>query len=67
MRSMHGGAASLWCVLVVGAELARLNHELDVDLGEERAEDTMAGVALSEIGRRARPGDRKLFPRKNLP
>jgi CBS domain containing-hemolysin-like protein len=44
---------------VLGSMLVEdLEDELGVNLGESRAEDTMAGVALSEIGRRARPGDR---------
>jgi putative hemolysin len=38
-----------------------LEDELDVDLGDDRDEDTIAGVTLSELGRRARVGDRVTF------
>ncbi len=34
-----------------------LKDELDIDLGETREEDTVAGVTLSELGRTAEPGD----------
>jgi CBS domain containing-hemolysin-like protein len=45
---------------VLGSTLIQdLEDELEVELGaEEREEDTVAGIVLSEIGRRARVGDR---------
>ena len=44
---------------ILGSMLVQdLEDDLDVDLGDERDEDTLAGVALSELGRRARVGDR---------
>ncbi len=41
--------------------IAEVEEELEVDLGDDRDEDTLAGVALSEIGRRARVGDQVEF------
>ncbi|HVS12398.1 MAG TPA: hemolysin family protein [Thermoanaerobaculia bacterium] len=47
---------------ILGSMLIQdLEDELEVDLGDERDEDTLAGVALSELGRRARVGDRVTF------
>ncbi|MEM6702327.1 MAG: hemolysin family protein [Acidobacteriota bacterium] len=43
---------------ILGSMLVEeVEEELDLDLGDDRDEDTLAGVALSEIGRRARVGD----------
>jgi CBS domain containing-hemolysin-like protein len=47
---------------ILGSMLIQdLEDDLDIDLGDERDEDTLAGVTLSELGRRARVGDRVTF------
>ncbi|HVS65400.1 MAG TPA: hemolysin family protein [Thermoanaerobaculia bacterium] len=47
---------------ILGSMLIQdLEDALAIDLGDERDEDTLAGVTLSELGRRARVGDRVTF------
>jgi CBS domain containing-hemolysin-like protein len=47
---------------VLGSTLIRdLEDELGVDLGDDRDEDTVAGVVVSELGRRPRVGDSVTF------
>ena len=47
---------------ILGSMLVKeVEEALSVELGDDRDEDTLAGVALSEIGRQARVGDRVEF------
>ena len=47
---------------ILGSMLIKeVETALEIDLGDERDEDTLAGVALSEIGRRAQVGDQVQF------